>query len=1095
MEEKTALQTILSDEQIKSFQDDTKTLAVQANRFVTEFYPSYLTTEDTVVKLTQVDNFDKLNKMTFYQMCECSIDDVDDMFAFFAMRMQKLFTTAYSIKQPVCYGIVSYNGNTSLMLGVAPAESAENDTIKRVVEGLLPGIKLKECSSCFQNAQDSKKDGEPVAYDKTRYIGSVSGVPALKNQGQYLYKDLSSLMRSLNGSNYTVMVMASPVDNIDIQSKIDLATDIKDQCFQISKRTVSLQQGTSSGTQHSDGESLAEGTFQSKNKNHGMNVSGALPMMAAGAAIGSVIPGVGTVVGAVGGGLIGLFVGKQIGFNMSSGKSKGTSRTKTINYSDSVSESVSQSGTLGLEVQNGYSIELMKMADTMSERLKTGRSIGMWNMAVSYSSDSKIVRDIIQGSIYSEIASGNPDILPPVTFTAEDSHLDKNGNHLKGHATHLLIPNGILDNCKTDLNAISSFVTSEELCGLCTIPTENVPGFEVRKSKSYPLSVTNGDTAGMVLGNICEFDRPIENLHYALSEEDIVKHTFVCGITGSGKTTTVKNILCNSAKPFLVIEPAKKEYRNISKGSVTVYTLGRPEINCLRFNPFYIMPGISPQQHIDFLKDLFNASFSLYGPMPYILEKCLHNIYIKKGWNLTLGFHPYLIDAKNVEEMFGSDVISKCYELQSHRYIFPTMQDLKEEIDYYIDNELTYEGEVKGNIRSAMQARIDSLCVGAKGFMFNTTEMSPFDKILSQNTVFELEGLADDSDKAFTLGLLIIYISEYRQTQKEVSYSEKMGLQHILVIEEAHRLLKNVSNERNEDVGNPKGKAVEHFTNMLAEMRSYGQGVIVAEQIPSKLTPDIIKNSSNKIVHRLVAADDQQAVANTIGINAEDAVYLGRNRVGIALCHKEGMALPVLVKMNQVADNRTSDSTLYRKDLDGKIQQIDQSMISSCDVKSVRCMAVKLLNSLLMNQDIDDGISEYVEEAKSRLRLKSVEELPSAKREANIRDVLAKETVRLLLRGVYSIGTLPDDNVIESVFKCIQIPTLDNQNNLRKLLSELYKPQKMDSVAIDTIGGLLSVEYANGEDITDKVLEFVIVKDEKIPELVTSRLERRKKCR
>lgn len=1091
MEEKVALRTILSADQMKSFQADTITLATQANRFVTEFYPSYLATEETVAELTQVDNFDKINKMTFYQMCECSIDDVDDMFAFFAMRMQKLFTTAYSIKQPVCYGIVSYNGNTSLVLGVAPVESAEKEAIKRVVEGLLPGIKLKECSNCFKNAQDEKKDGEAVAYDKTRYIGSVSGVPALKNQGQYLYKDLSSLMRSLNGSNYTVMVMASPVDNSDIQSKIDLATDIKDQCFQIAKRTVSLQQGTASGTQHSEGKAEANGTFQSKNKQHGMNVSGALPLMAAGAAIGSVIPGVGTV----GGGLIGLFVGKQIGFNMGSGKSKGTSHTETINYSDSVSESVNQSGTLGMEVQNGYAIELMKMADTMSERLKTGRSIGMWNMAVSYSSDSKIVRDIIQGSIYSEIASGNPDILPPVTFAVEDSHLDKNGNHRKGHTTHLLIPNGVLDNGKEKTSAISSLVTSEELCGLCTIPTENVPGFEVRKSKSYPLSVANGDTDGMILGNICEFDRPIENIHYALSEKDIVKHTFVCGITGSGKTTTVKNILFNSNKPFLVIEPAKKEYRNIStKKAVTVYTLGRPEINCLRFNPFYIMPGISPQQHIDFLKELFNASFSLYGPMPYILEKCLHNIYIKKGWNLTLGFHPYLIDARNVEEMFGSDVISKCYKLKSHRYIFPTMQDLKEEIDYYIENELTYEGEVKGNIRSAMQARIDSLCVGAKGFMFNTTEMSPFDSILSQNTVFELEGLADDSDKAFALGLLIIYISEYRQTRKEVSYDEIMGLQHILVIEEAHRLLKNVSNEHNEDVGNPKGKAVDHFTNMLAEMRSYGQGVIVAEQIPSKLTPDVIKNSSNKIVHRLVAADDQQAVANTIGISVEDAVYLGRNRVGIALCHKEGMALPVLVKMNQVADNRTTDSTLYRQGLDEKIQQIDKSMISSSDVKSARCMAVKLLNSILLNQDIDGGISTYVEEAKGRLRLKSVEELPSAKREENIREVLAKETIRLLLSGVYSVGELPDDNVIESVSDCIQIPTMDKQNNLRRLLSKLYSPQKMDAVAIDTIGGLLSVEYANGEDITDKILEFVIVKDERIPELVTSCLERRKLC-
>lgn len=98
----------------------------------------------------------------------------------------------------------------------------------------------------------------------------------------------------------------------------------------------------------------------------------------------------------------------------------------------------------------------------------------------------------------------------------------------------------------------------------------------------------------------------------------------------------------------------------------------------------------------------------------------------------------------------------------------------------------------------------------------------------------------------------------------------------MLVIEEAHRLLKNIETERiSETSGNPKGKAVEHFTNMIAEMRSYGQGVIVAEQIPTKLAPDVIKNSSTKIVQRIVSADDQQVIANTIGITGNDAIQLG----------------------------------------------------------------------------------------------------------------------------------------------------------------------------------------------------------------------------
>jgi DNA helicase HerA-like ATPase len=170
------------------------------------------------------------------------------------------------------------------------------------------------------------------------------------------------------------------------------------------------------------------------------------------------------------------------------------------------------------------------------------------------------------------------------------------------------------------------------------------------------------------------------------------------------------------------------------------------------------------------------------------------------------------------------------------------MQELKDEIARYVEEELKYDGEVAGNVKTAIKVRLENLCGGAKGFTFNTNEYLDFATLLEKNVVVELEGLADDSDKAFSVGLLVIFINEYRQIAKEISGNQKTELKHLLVIEEAHRLLKNVDTERTtETSGNPKGKAVEHFTNMIAEMRAYGQGVIVAEQIPTKLAPDIIK--------------------------------------------------------------------------------------------------------------------------------------------------------------------------------------------------------------------------------------------------------------
>lgn len=338
----------------------------------------------------------------------------------------------------------------------------------------------------------------------------------------------------------------------------------------------------------------------------------------------------------------------------------------------------------------------------------------------------KLPSKIIQGSLYSEIASGaTRDYCLQLYFRIKTCCFDEEGKVKNIHCQQALIPRGFFDGAHN--SPLCSLVTSEELCGICTIPVDHTVGFEIKKSKGYSIN-SHIDDSDILLGNICEYERPLPNIEFGLSEDDLNKHTFVCGITGSGKTNTVKRILESVDKPFMVIEPAKKEYRNIQK-EVNVYTLGRPEINCIKLNPFYIMPGISPQQHIDLLKDLFSASFALYGPMPYILEKCLYNIYLKKGWNLTLGFHPCLAGENGNVDLFDEDIIKEKYTVMAHKYLFPTMQDLKDEVDYYIENEMTYEGEVKGNIRSAIKARIDSLCVGAKGFMFNTYDVTDFDEL------------------------------------------------------------------------------------------------------------------------------------------------------------------------------------------------------------------------------------------------------------------------------------------------------------------------------------------------------------------------------
>jgi hypothetical protein len=398
-------------------------------------------------------------------------------------------------------------------------------------------------------------------------------------------------------------------------------------------------------------------------------------------------------------------------------------------------------------------LDLVKRIEKAIERLQKGLMTGMWQTVISYSTNSDVSTKILQGCLYSEIAKPDSLSYQPLIFDC---------NAIGNKDQSLIIPENIFDISAETSPKICSFVNTNELSLLFSLPDTNVPGYEIKTGKRYPLSADipackNSDS--VIIGSICDGDNVLENIPFALSLSNLNKHTFVCGITGSGKTNTVKYILSNTGKPFWVIECAKKEYRglNLEKPGqeITVYTLGRPEVNCLSFNPFYIMQGISPQMHIDYLKDLFNADFSFYGPMPYIVEKCLHNIYEKRKWNLSLGYHPYLANTKNRSRLFDSEYMAARYDMEEHKYIFPTMFDLKNEIADYV-NQMGYDGELLSNIKTAILARLESLCVGAKGFMLNTNEVPDFHNLVKKNIVFELEGLADDSDKAFSVGILII---------------------------------------------------------------------------------------------------------------------------------------------------------------------------------------------------------------------------------------------------------------------------------------------------------------------------------------------------
>jgi hypothetical protein len=225
---------------------------------------------------------------------------------------------------------------------------------------------------------------------------------------------------------------------------------------------------------------------------------------------------------------------------------------------------------------------------------------------------------------------------------------------------------------------------------------------------------------------------------------------------------------------------------------------------------------------------------------------------------------------------------------------YPTLGDLQAAAERIV-TEIGYGREITDNVRGFIRVRLSSLRLGTTGRFFEGGHPIDFGRLLSRNVVFEIEDVGDDRDKAFLMGTVLIRLTEHLRLRARSGAGVPPGLSHLAVFEEAHRLLR-----RPGDLGGGSGTAahaVEMFAGLLAEIRAYGEGLVIAEQIPVKLLPDAVKNTAVKIVHRLPAADDREAVGATMNLTDAQSRYLVTLPPGQAAVFADGMDYPVLAAM------------------------------------------------------------------------------------------------------------------------------------------------------------------------------------------------------
>lgn len=556
---------------------------------------------------------------------------------------------------------------------------------------------------------------------------------------------------------------------------------------------------------------------------------------------------------------------------------------------------------------------LLSLLELRAKQLQIGLIEGAWKVNTHFFSDKQDVF-AIQNAIIRSAFHGGDNSYDPIK-------------------THVC-----LQSSRPHTTDYSTILNSTELSCMAHMPCEESHGYSIKENVTFDVDQEVVIEQSIPLGEILSRHHKT-GVKYQMPVSAFSRHTFVSGMTGSGKTTTVKMLLeqlshLGSGIPFMVIEPSKSEYRDMlttPEGHLVqntiVYTLGDETTNPFRINPFQFEVHETGkhgtvQTHIDYLKSVFNAAFALYPPMPYVLEICLHEVYTDRGWNLV----------SNENEKLSAANRSNLLDWP----VFPTLEELHKKIDQ-VTSRLGYGFEVERDVKAALQTRIESLMTGGKGMMLNVPVDQGMQPLLNSNCILELEKIGDDEQKAFIIGLLLTRLFEYRQLQKDVEQNVP-EFQHLTVIEEAHRLLKAPVGEKSPDFASPANQAVQTFTNMLSEIRAYGEGIMIVEQIPTKLVADAVKNTNLKIMHRMVPEDERNLLKGMSNMSDAQSRYLINIPVGEAIVHSHFDDHPILISIDVSKTlfnrRRITDENLrlvYQRDSsrqnDGKRFSVERNLI------------------------------------------------------------------------------------------------------------------------------------------------------------------------
>ncbi len=824
--------------------------------------------------------------------------------------MQKILYSCFLPKEmQLLFLITNDEEKFQMYLGVrTPGKAVPSKSIVRnlneFIQGVWPGLQSDIVSESEPALKRFKKD---VADDKYECVSAVTGIPSMESQYKTTYPaTIDKLMAGMNRSKrFAYLVVADPIGSNDAESMLFQCREMNGQAESL--KSMNITEGLTSGTSISHGystsksrshtESFSESISKKDFSHLGKNVLQATGLGLAASvfpAAGAVLSGLADTAGAVLTTAASIYGGQVVGNLLSSLIPQ---KTTTKGYSDTESESESVTDTYGTNESKSQSLSrniVNKHIEAVSEhlfyhskRIETGKAIGLWKVGTYLLAEKK---SDIQGAGLQlrSILSGQESIFEPIRIHDISSLMDENaGRDTKSYKEltigQLNAPYIVVNDYKgnrfehplgDNYKELKTVLTTKELSYLINFPLRSVPGISVVDSSpdfSLNQQKLTSSLETIQFGKLL-YGGSETNIPYHIIKNSLSRHALLSGINGTGKTNTVQAILNGIGDlPFLVIEPAKTEYvdwaieynQEHPDRQIDIYIPGckRYKNNFapkpLKINPFQLVWLDEKQEsnvlaHIDRLKSTFAAAFPMYDILPILMEDLIYTIYQNKS-----------TDWLSKEPVFGVT--------QS-----PTLNSMSVSVDKVISNR-QYEERVERNMKACLNTRIDSLKRGWKGEMLNTLKSTPWEDLFAKPCIINLSYVGDDVDKSFFMALILQFLYEYRQACAEIGRVDfnDNTCKHLTIIEEAHRVMSKCENPEL-----PQYKSAMMFSNMLSEIRAYGEGMLLVDQVPTRLIPDAIKNTNLKITHRLVAEDDCKAIGESMGLSKEQRLIIPKLLTG-----------------------------------------------------------------------------------------------------------------------------------------------------------------------------------------------------------------------